>query len=135
VKLPRVVANQFPVVFWAVSIFVLSGIQGFPVSRTPFGFDKIAHFVMFFVFCGLGWRALFHQSASEKLRRYALLGAFILAVAYGALDELHQVFVPGRSPDLYDLVADALGAAAYVAWHRVRAKHKLAGRESPERQV
>lgn len=130
-KLRNVVANQLPVIVWAVSIFVLSGIRSFPVSRTPFGFDKIAHFVMFFVFCGLGWRALYHQSASGALRRYALLGAFIMAVAYGALDELHQVFVPGRSPDLYDLVADALGAAGYVVWHHMRAKRVLRGGGGP----
>jgi len=28
------------------------------------------------------------------------------------LDEIHQAFVPGRSSDLADLVADGLGACA-----------------------
>ena len=134
-KLRNVAANQMPVVLWAASIFVLSGIQTFPVSRTPLGLDKIAHWVMFFVFCGLAWRALYYQSASKALKRYALLGAFILAVGYGALDELHQVFVPGRSSDLYDLAADALGAAGYVAWHSIRSKRVAAGGERPDRRV
>jgi len=135
VKLRNVAAYQLPVVLWAASIFVLSGIQTFPVSRTPLGLDKIAHWVMFFVFCGLAWRALYYQSASKALKRYALLGAFILAVGYGALDELHQVFVPGRSSDLYDLAADALGAAGYLAWHKIRSKRAVAGGEGPGQRV
>jgi VanZ family protein len=31
-------------------------------------------------------------------------------VAYGVTDEWHQSFVPGRSADAIDLVADAVGA-------------------------
>jgi VanZ family protein len=38
-------------------------------------------------------------------------------VAFGALDEVHQGFVPGRSQDAMDWVADAAGAAlAVVLW-------------------
>ena len=114
--------NQLPLILWAASIFVLSGMRGFPVTRTPIGFDKIAHFVLFFVFCGLGWRAFFHQLASRSLKRQALLCAFLLAVLYGALDEFHQYYVPGRQADLYDLLADGLGALGYVIWHRFRSR-------------
>ena len=34
---------------------------------------------------------------------------------YGATDEWHQSFVPGRDADVRDLVADAVGAALAVA--------------------
>jgi VanZ family protein len=50
----------------------------------------------------------------------ALASAWLLATAYGATDEWHQVYVPGRFPDLRDWAADsvgaALGAAAVGAW-------------------
>ena len=62
---------------------------------------------------------------------YAVLAAFLtlgsgrpvlavaLAVAYGASDEIHQAFVPGRTPEVLDLVADAVGAvvgSAVAVW-------------------
>ncbi|MFK8000037.1 MAG: VanZ family protein [Polyangiales bacterium] len=43
--------------------------------------------------------------------RLLAAGAFI-ATAWGLGDELHQAFVPGRSAEVLDLVADALGASA-----------------------
>ncbi len=44
-----------------------------------------------------------------RLRTGAL--AVLITVLWGVLDEIHQAFVPGRSPETLDLVADAVGAA------------------------
>lgn len=48
------------------------------------------------------------------LRDKALLGAFLVATAYGFSDEFHQRFVPGRFSDFYDFLADACGALLFV---------------------
>ena len=40
-----------------------------------------------------------------------LLSAFGIVVAYGALDELSQLPIPGRQGDLWDWLADITGAA------------------------
>ena len=45
-------------------------------------------------------------------RRAALIWTVVALV--GALDETHQMFVPGRDPDLHDFYADGLGAAAVL---------------------
>lgn len=54
----------------------------------------------------------------------------LLASLYGAVDELHQATVPGRSADVADWVADTLGAAFAVTlavlWQRQRARDRLA---------
>ena len=44
--------------------------------------------------------------------------AMVITVAYAATDEVHQMFVPGRSAEMYDLLADAGGAivGTVVCW-------------------
>ena len=46
--------------------------------------------------------------------RLAWLWAWLIAVAFGAVDEWHQSFTPGRTTELIDWLFDALGAAAAV---------------------
>ncbi|WP_234553521.1 VanZ family protein [Thermus caliditerrae] len=67
----------------------------------PHPWDKGAHFLAY-LFLGLLLRL--------GLGRF--LPAFLLAALYGALDEWHQSFVPGREAFGLDLLADALGAWA-----------------------
>jgi VanZ family protein len=47
----------------------------------------------------------------------------LLVIVYGASDEFHQYFVPGRQADVFDLMADSLGAVVLVAgvwvWERM----------------
>ena len=45
-------------------------------------------------------------------RRYLM--AWALAVLYGVSDEWHQSFVPGRTPDVFDVMTDGIGAAVGV---------------------
>jgi VanZ family protein len=40
--------------------------------------------------------------------------AFLIATVYGVSDELHQRYVPGRTADVRDLAADAVGALVGV---------------------
>ena len=50
--------------------------------------------------------------------------AFAIVAAFGALDEWHQRFIPGRSTAASDFVADiaggAVGVLAFQAAHRRR---------------
>jgi VanZ family protein len=60
---------------------------------------------------------------------------------YAFTDELHQHFVPGRSVEFADWVADSHGAAAGVAlylitWRsRLRAKNDLAAPSAESRSI
>ena len=47
------------------------------------------------------------------------LGVFLLAATLGALDELHQAFVPGRVADIRDLGWDILGAGLTLGTWRI----------------
>lgn len=69
------------------------------------GADKLVHFSLYAVLGALVARAL----AAPRARRGLVLAAAQLML-FGALDEWHQQFVPGRSAELADWVADLLGA-------------------------
>jgi VanZ family protein len=79
--------------------------------------DKSGHAA---AYCGLGLVVLRALARGEwaGIGAGTSLAAIGLTTAFGASDELHQLFVPGRSADLRDLIADATGAAAGViaAW-------------------
>lgn len=71
------------------------------------GLDKVAHFGMYGLigwFAGRGWRAV-----SVAGRRWALASVVLIA-GMGAADEYRQSLVPGRSAEVADWLADALGA-------------------------
>ena len=99
-----------PAVAWAAGTWWLSSLSSPPgagMVDLPFA-DKIAHFGLFTV-----------QAALLRVAGASFGAAVRFTAALGALDELHQAFVPGRYPDLTDLAADIAGAvlgAAAVGW-------------------
>lgn len=71
--------------------------------------DTLLHFAEYAGLAVLFSRAL----AGEGLHLgRACLHAVLLTIVYGAIDEYHQWFVPMRTADLRDWIADAGGAAA-----------------------
>ncbi|MDX1494945.1 MAG: VanZ family protein [Longimicrobiales bacterium] len=66
--------------------------------------DKVAHAGAYGVLGGtLAWG---HRRSGGAIGHGWLLVAGAL---YGVTDEIHQVYVPGRSPDPADLAADVVG--------------------------
>jgi len=118
----RVFSRRNSIVFailWALLIFLLSHspntddgtgilvrIITWVASWLPFeldavaGLDKIVHAVFYGIF------AFFIFGAS---RRYVL--SLVIASLYGVTDEFHQSFIEGRDADVWDWVADTVGAS------------------------
>ena len=76
--------------------------------------DKVAHLAVYAVLGALIARALSGGRLSAATWRHAF-AAVLLSTLYGVSDEWHQSFVPGRTPDAMDIVADAVGAAVGAA--------------------
>lgn len=103
--------HWLPALAYMALIFALSSIRiSAPIIRdVPFQ-DKGVHFIEYLV---LGFLCAYATRRTWPRRhpaRTILLGAF-LAAAWGFSDELHQAFVPGRSADIVDFVADTLGSS------------------------
>jgi VanZ family protein len=98
---------------YAVGIFAVSSLS--QVKALPGDVnDKTAHSLAYAGFALVLLRAL--AGASWRgVTAITVMGAALLATMYGASDELHQYFVPGRSADLLDLAADARGAIIAAA--------------------
>jgi VanZ family protein len=73
--------------------------------------DKIAHMAIYALLGALVTRALSGGRLSAATWRHVVF-AVLLSTLYGISDEWHQSFVPERTPDVMDLVADAIGAFA-----------------------
>ena len=73
--------------------------------------DKGAHVIAYAALGAALVRALAGGRAAA-MRPSTIATAALLAAIYGATDELHQRFVPERTPELLDLVADAAGGLA-----------------------
>jgi VanZ family protein len=97
---------------WAAAIHVLSSLSGADVAKLPFDiWDKFAHFAAFAVGAALLALAL-RLSVMWPWKGIAPLAIAVIS-AYGAFDEWHQQFTPGRRGlDPGDWTADTLGAAA-----------------------
>lgn len=74
--------------------------------------DKLIHLIMY---CCLSF-AIYGLTLYYKCSRAAHLPILIFAVGYGSVMEYLQSFVPWRSCDVYDILANTLGAmiAYYV---------------------
>ena len=100
-----------PPALLAGTIFVLSSLSQVPAAG--YVQDKLAHLTVFGLLCLLTLRAT--HGGLRPLAPGPAAWAFALVVAWGALDEVHQYFVPGRDASARDVVADALGAALALA--------------------
>jgi VanZ family protein len=97
-----------PVLAYMAVIFMLSASPELP--SPPGGLsDKHAHALVFGGLTLFLYRALAGGRVERLTWRNGAI-AVLLATAYGVIDEVHQAFVPGRSPHWGDVVADAVGA-------------------------
>ena len=97
----------------ALSIFMLSSRSKLPLPDSVVfpGADKILHAFAFgcFAFAFSYWL----DGGMWKAKPAAcILIVCIAAACYGASDEIHQMFVPGRDASVYDWIADCTGALA-----------------------
>ncbi|MDR0403332.1 MAG: VanZ family protein [Treponema sp.] len=100
---------RIPALVLVALSFYLSSRPALP-SMPSFRFaDKLAHFVCFgAIAASLTWWFSLQSWKKHRLRNALLCVLF--TSAYGIIDELHQFFVPGRSCDPFDWIADTLGA-------------------------
>ena len=107
----RIVAT-IAAVLWAGLIFGLSSIPGSGFPPHPDILNSAAHFGLYAVLAVLVTLAL--SSPRRALWKTAII-ALVICSAYGASDELHQLFTGGRNCDVMDWLVDTI-AALIFSW-------------------
>ncbi len=105
----RLLVYWGPVGGYCLAIFLQSSFSTPEEMPTFYLSDKLLHMAAYAVMAILFYRALGpHPSKNTPVKRAVFSIAF--TVLYGISDEVHQSFVPGRSPEWLDVAADAAGA-------------------------
>ena len=94
---------------WAALISYMSSVPGDNLPDLGVvGADKFTHFIEFLVLGILLARAILGQNLKISLF-WAIALSIIIGVFYAAIDEWHQVFIPGRQVDILDFAANIFG--------------------------
>ena len=110
-----------PVIAYMAMLFGFSSLSTLPSPPADFSFYDV-HVA---AYAGLG--AVTARATGKGLRDVswrAVLAAVVISSLYGVSDEYHQLFVPGRTFEVLDMIADTIGsvvgASAVGAWSIIR---------------
>jgi len=100
----------FPVIVYCALIFIQSS-RPVPESIPEIPYlDKLLHAGAYALLGALFFRAYRTTALADKLY-FIIILSILSAGLYGISDELHQYFVPFRSADILDALADFVGSA------------------------
>jgi len=102
--------------------FSLIGLPEAITKIIDFTVRKLTHVTLFLML------AYFALKVVRK-RRWDYLAAWAFATFYGATDEWHQLYVPGRSGKLGDVLIDSTGALILIVivyvWDKIHQKSNV----------
>ena len=115
----HLLTRWFPLIAYCIFIYFQSS-HPTPQEIPSFRFmDKMLHIAAYAVLAILFYRAYQTLPIRHNLRLLVLL-SILSASLYGISDEIHQYFVPFREADIFDGIADTIGAIigvlVYQTW-------------------
>ena len=114
-KLPKFFTYWLPILLYCLLIFIQSSYPSPDIGpHWPFK-DKILHFTAYALLGALFLRAFSTTPIKQNLKLIFAL-SILFSSLYGISDEIHQSFVPYRTADVMDALADFLGSTfgAYI---------------------
>jgi VanZ family protein len=100
------------IIYWIV-LFVATSLPGNDLPNLGVS-DKIEHFVAYFILAIFLNLALTLQTKFKWLKQKANFASILIISIYAGLDELHQIFIPGRSCDIRDWITDFMATCLAV---------------------
>ncbi|MCL5267821.1 MAG: VanZ family protein [Bacteroidetes bacterium] len=123
---PDFVKFQLPALVWMALIFSLSCVPGSDIAPMEFPYAHlIAHTMLYGVLYYFAYRAMKFQEYIRWLNEFSLVIALLFVMLYGASDEFHQSFVPGRTEEFKDFAIDVGAAIIVLAAIVIKDKFRL----------
>jgi VanZ family protein len=126
-QLQKLLSGRTPALLWTIIIFILMAIPGnmLPQEEKTFipNLDKLVHVTLFgsFVFLWSIYYATRKEKNNHSNSRFVLI--LIIACLYGYATELMQKYlIPNRDYDIYDILADSIGAVFGFLFVRLTVK-------------
>ncbi len=111
--------NRLPLIALSVVIVVASSQPA--VLPQPFTLaDKFYHYVGYLLY---GMTIVLAMRSFQLSVRQRVVWGIAFGLLFAASDEIHQAFVPGRSADVFDWCADALGILTAFTLAAKRKRH------------
>lgn len=96
--------NIILLIIIALQIWWFSSVPGSEIETHGISIISITyHFTIFFLF------SFFIQSSFKDTSKKNITITIIITTIYAILDEIHQIFVPGRYPGIEDVLTDTSG--------------------------
>ncbi|ULQ59873.1 VanZ family protein [Brucepastera parasyntrophica] len=119
---------KIPALIVIAAIWFLSSQSTLPQPKGILGIDKIQHIIAFAVLAvSISFWFPAGQWKQHSLRTIIIIIG--ITSAYGAVDEIHQYFVPGRDCNIWDWLADTIGAVVGTVLSLIVIKFKIRSRE------
>lgn len=123
-----------PVIAWVTLIFLFSANPN-PYKLLPDAIEGTwdtfigitMHFIEYTILAFLLSRALYHHQTTTRKN---LLIIILLTMLYALTDEIHQLFVPGRTFQIFDLLIDLLGSITGILIYKKLLKARSAKSKS-----
>jgi len=111
--------------FWTIFIVVLSLVS---FSEAPevlselSSYDKLAHFVFYFVFVFLWGNFVFYNKQIQSRTLFLIL--WIALIIGGIIEVCQEIFTQKRTADIYDMLANFVGALIGIGALYIYRKNK-----------
>ena len=108
----KLIKYWLPVLIYLIVIFLFSDHPTVTVTTIDWGdffFKKTVHFFEYAFLFILFYRAF--RTLSIPFLKIVIL-SFVFTILYAISDELHQVFIPGRTGTLRDVLIDSAGVTS-----------------------
>jgi len=121
--------HQVLTILWAIFIAFATLTPGESMPEVDFwdfaNADKLAHFGVFAILSFLMVKGFSKQALFLRLKSNAMILTLLTTVLYGGLIEYAQSFIPGRSIEFNDMLANGLGSMLGVITYFFLKKNKF----------